>query len=144
MMGISGYTWAWAALAAIILVGLVALRRPANPSAVTTERDFSVDPAELVEKLSVEAIEEREMVYDPLNAVPNLPFGHLNPVWCRFLGRRPADCELWSFSSERERSYGQREYRSGYVAVVDGIPGPYIYTVSNTSEPTSLYRHVSE
>jgi hypothetical protein len=39
------------------------------------ERVFAVKRADLLETLTVEQIEARERVQDPLGAVPNLPFG---------------------------------------------------------------------
>jgi hypothetical protein len=62
-----------------------------------TEPAFKVSKSDLVEKLSRAEIETREQVFDPLNAVPNLPFGHLNGVWQSFVDGLEPDCELWSF-----------------------------------------------
>lgn len=43
-----------------------------------TERDFAVEEKHLLERLSVQEIEQREIVEDPLKAVLALPFGHLH------------------------------------------------------------------
>jgi hypothetical protein len=45
------------------------------------EEIFKVRPQYLLERLTIDEIEAREMVQDPLSAVPQLPFGHLNVVW---------------------------------------------------------------
>ena len=34
--------------------------------------------------MTVAEIEQTNIVIDPLGAVPNLPFGYLNPVWVEF------------------------------------------------------------
>ena len=92
-------------------------------------RGFVVKPADLRERLTLEQIEQREIVEDPLNAVPPLPFGHLNGAWRDFLGRRPEASALWSFSAQWETRWGAKELREGYVAVQDGRPGAYLMTV---------------
>jgi hypothetical protein len=60
--------------------------------------------------------EAREMVIDPLGAVPTLPFGHLNAAWTEFTEELESGCELWSF-----RRHWVTEYRNnvheGYVAL---------------------------
>jgi len=49
-----------------------------SDSALDEEREFAVERYHLQERLTVEQIEAREVVADPLCAVPTLPFGHLN------------------------------------------------------------------
>ncbi len=44
----------------------------------TEEREFAVEREHLLERLTVQEIERREVVTDPLNAAPDLPFGHLH------------------------------------------------------------------
>lgn len=89
-------------------------------------RGFAVKPADLRERLTLEQIEQREIVRDPLHAVPPLPFGHLHGAWCEFLARRPEDSELWSFSARWETPWGAEELREGYVAVQGGKPGAHL------------------
>ncbi len=45
---------------------------------VEEEREFAVERQHLLERLTVQEIEKREVVTDPLKAVPDLPFGHLH------------------------------------------------------------------
>jgi hypothetical protein len=89
-------------------------------------RGFMVKPADLRERLTLEQIEQREIVEDPLHAVPPLPFGHLHGAWRDFLTRRPEGSELWSFSAQWETAWGAKELREGYVAVQAGRPGAYL------------------
>ena len=62
--------------------------------------DFSVKPHDLVEKLSVKQIEQKEVINDPLNSVPPLPFGHLNAEWTEFKSKCTPSAEIWSFKAE--------------------------------------------
>lgn len=88
------------------------------------EPEFSVRKEDLIEKLSRELIEEKEMVVDPLNAVPALPFGHLHAAWTGFTEKLQPECELWSF-----RRHWVTEYRNnvfeGYVAIQSNTIGPH-------------------
>jgi hypothetical protein len=93
------------------------------------ERKFAVEREHLIERLSVQEIEMREIVIDPLKAVPELPFGYLNAVWKEFLNDNTGSDELWSFSAHWQTTYGRKEQRSGYVIVQEGEPGDYFLTV---------------
>ena len=65
---------------------------------------------------------------DPMGAVPDLPFGHLNATWLKFkVSLEPAD-SIWSFSVEWCGNWGRREIRAGYVAVRDTGFGPNFLT----------------
>ena len=48
------------------------------------EPKFAVVRADLLERVSIAEIEQCERVFDPLSAVPDLPFGHLNTAWKQF------------------------------------------------------------
>lgn len=63
------------------------------------ERQFLVNPQALGERLSVQEIETREILFDPLDGVSALPFGHLNHVWQDVLKKRADGDELWSFTA---------------------------------------------
>jgi hypothetical protein len=92
------------------------------------EEEFAVKRSELKHRISLHEIEDSEIVGDPLDAVPNLPFGHLNMAWRTFLQDRLEGDELWSFKSQWQSSWGQKEIRSGYVIVQQGKPGAYFLT----------------
>ena len=53
-----------------------------------------MERAHLQERLTVMQIEAREVVADPLGAVSDLPFGHLNAAWKTFVEEVGADDEL--------------------------------------------------
>ena len=83
-------------------------------SVVEKEREFAVEPQHLLERLTVQEIETREVVTDPLMAAPELPFGHLNAVWQEFLHGKADGDEVWSFSARWQTTWGRNELRSGY------------------------------
>ena len=83
--------------------------------------------SDLVEKLSRAEIETREQVVDPLHAVPNLPFGHLNGVWQSFVDGLEPDCELWSFRGRWKTEYRDWQMQ-GYVAQQGETIGAYFLT----------------
>lgn len=64
---------------------------------VEEEREFTVERQHLQERLTVQEIEKREVVTDPLKAVPELPFGHLSAAWKEFLNGHADGGALWSF-----------------------------------------------
>lgn len=93
------------------------------------EAKFAVKRAHLQERLTVLQIEAREAVDDPLRAVPNLPFGHLNAAWKTFIAGIAAADELWSFTANCETAWGRKEIRSGYVVVRSGVPASCFLTM---------------
>lgn len=96
---------------------------------VEEEREFAVERQHLQERLTVQEVEKREVVTDPLHAVPDLPFGHLHGAWKEFLNGHTEGGELWSFSARWQTAWGRKELRSGYVLVQNGSPGAHFLTV---------------
>lgn len=81
------------------------------------EPEFAVTRNDLQTQLSIPEIEKREMVFDPLGAAPNVPFGHLNAAWKKFCeGTEPND-SLWSFNACWTSAWGSKDIRQGYVIV---------------------------
>ena len=96
---------------------------------VEEEREFAVEREHLLERLTVQEIERREVVTDPLKAAPDLPFGHLNAAWQEFLQGKADGAELWSFSAQWQTTWGRKELRCGYVVVQDEAPGAHFLAV---------------
>jgi len=96
--------------------------------AAEEEREFAVGRSHLQERLSLQEIEVRETVYDPLGAAPDLPFGHLNAAWLRFLDGLEDGDELWTFTAKWQTTWGLKEVRGGYVLVRNDNPGNYFLT----------------
>ena len=67
-------------------------------------------------------------VVDPLHAVPDVPFGHLNPAWKAFLGLKGEGEALWSFRARWVDRWGRVELHVGYVWVADKLPKCYFRT----------------
>ena len=88
------------------------------------EPEFSVRKEDLIEKLSRELVEEREVVRDPLGAVPALPFGHLNAAWTNFIEKIEPDCELWLFRRHWVTQYRNNVFE-GYVTLQTDKIGPH-------------------
>jgi len=100
-----------------------------SESALDKEREFAVQRAHLQERLTVMQIEAREVVADPLGAVSDLPFGHLNAAWKTFVEEVGADDELWSFTAPWQTKWGRKEIRTGYVVVRGGVPASHFLTM---------------
>lgn len=98
-------------------------------SGLDEERQFAVERSHLQERLTVLQIETREVVTHPLDAVPDLPFGHLNAAWKTFIGDVGADDELWSFTAPWQTKWGRKEITTGYVVVRGGVPASRFLTV---------------
>ena len=102
------------------------------------EREFAVELGHLHEALTVPQIEVREVVADPMGAVPTLPFGHLNAAWKTFLEGVRVNDELWSFAAPWQTTWGRKEIRTGYVVLRGGAPASHFLTVRRevVYEPT--------
>ncbi|BDU55961.1 hypothetical protein [Limnohabitans sp. TEGF004] len=123
------------AIGAVVWPGLLYLKLKEHGSLFQREKTgwpnepiFEIQRKNLIEKLTVQEIEAREIVRDPLGAVPIVPFGHLNKGWRKFLDSTYKDFELWSFSAEWD-PWGGPEFRKGYVQVHQGWIGSYFLTV---------------
>lgn len=93
--------------------------------------EFAVTEDHLLESLTVAEIEARERIFDPLCAVPDLPFGHLNTAWQDFLAQCQEGSEFRRFAADWCAGW-RRERREGYVEMVDGQPGRFFMTVCKT------------
>lgn len=104
------------------------LRGSLGSTGLPKRPQFSVRPEDLLERLSLSEIEARERVMDPLNAVPDVPFGHLHDAWTQFLQEYPDTKEFCSFSACWTKGWGPDELRAGYVILIEQAPGPYFMT----------------
>lgn len=99
------------------------------PDPPYVEKAFAVEREHLGKALAVEEIEAIEQVHDPLGAVPDLPFGHLNAAWGEFKADVADGDSVWSFAATWQGDWGGPELRDGYVLVkADGSFGPYFMT----------------
>ena len=112
-----------------VLLLLPLLERPFESDDPIPE--FAVTEDHLLESLTVAEIEARERVFDPLGAVPDLPFGHLNTAWQDFLAECEEGVEFRRFAADWNAGWC-KERREGYVEMVDGQPGRFFMTVCKT------------
>jgi len=89
---------------------------------------FKVKQEHLKAQVSIEDIEAMEIVTDPLNAVPEIPFGHLNSVWKSFKAKMQPEDEIWSFSALWISEWGTKDQRTGYVMVKSDRPDNFFIT----------------
>ncbi len=101
------------------------------------EPEFAVTRNDLLTQLSIQEIEQLEVVFDPLGAAPNVPFGHLNAAWKKFCeGMEPHD-SLWSFTAQWASAWGSKDIRQGYVIVRGEEIGAHFITVWKDIEEDS-------
>ncbi len=93
------------------------------------EPEFAVTRDDLQTQLSVQEIEQREMVFDPLGAAPNMSFGHLNAAWKQFCEGLEPDDSLWSFTAHWTSSWGRKDFRQGYAIVRGEEIGRHFVTI---------------
>lgn len=92
---------------------------------------FTVAQTDLLEQLTVQSIEQREMVYDPLGAAPSKAFGHLNSAWINFTHDLRDDDQIWSFAATWPIWFGGRkELKTGYVIVSGNAIGRYFLAMN--------------
>lgn len=88
---------------------------PCKAEKLLPEREFSVARDDLIRQMTIEEIEQQEHVADPMRAVPDLPFGHLNAAWVEFKANFEQQDSVWLFSAQWTPDWGRREIREGYV-----------------------------
>ena len=103
------------------------LIKPRHSKEVAEKQAFRVRQQDLIEQLSIDEIEKRERVEDPLGGVPEEPFGHLWPAWQAFVNELSADAELWSFAATNDTSY-ETIRLEGYVDFGNGQAGSMFVT----------------
>jgi hypothetical protein len=77
---------------------------------------FRFKRSHLIRRVSVQEAEEIERIVDPLDAVPDVPFGFLNGAWKNFLLQMNPIDSLWQISAKAIHGF-QMEEREGYAIV---------------------------
>ena len=67
---------------------------------------FALNESELLRQVTVDEVERTNLIHDPLEAVPNIPFGHCNARWVFFRDSLQANETLWEFESTRSELAG--------------------------------------
>lgn len=94
---------------------------------------FVISRKDLVRQWTVQEIELSARVIDPLGAVPDLPFGHLNAAWLQFKQVLQPQDAIWSFSSNWSAAWERQTIREGYVVLRGKRIGPHVVTSSHAS-----------
>lgn len=89
---------------------------------------FKILPIHRSVGTTVERVEARAKVEDPLGAVPDLPFGHLNGAWNNFIAKRPEGASLYPFECVWVTFHREKFHRKGFVWFTDGVCGPFWLT----------------
>ena len=107
------------------------LKYPAKPAPeretwireiIEEKKRFQLQTKELVQRLSIEEIEATNFIEDPMEAVPRVPFGHLNFAWEDFKKKMLDTDEIWSFRTKRLSDDPAVEAVVGYAIVREGMP----------------------
>ena len=83
------------------------------------ELAFALNDFELTRQVSIEEVERTNLVQDPMEAVPNIPFGHCNARWVVFKDSLQENETLWEFESTRSELKGVQAMW-GYAVKRDG------------------------
>lgn len=123
---------AWPIILAVLGIDALQNRRHRGPAAA--EEAPEVTAADLLESIEVDAAEAGAYITDPLGAVPQVPFGHLNAAWQAFLTKRQPDEALWRYQSHHARSWSGPELRRGYAWVRGQHIGAFFRTYRKPEE----------
>ena len=106
----------WPVAIVLLVQSVIEHRRLAK---LEEDKEFRIQEQDLIEQLSIDEIEKRERVEDPLGGVPDEPFGHLWPTWRTFVNELNADVKLWSFAATDDTNYTAVKLE-GYVHFDNG------------------------
>ena len=80
---------------------------------------FALSDFELARQVTIEEVERTNLIQDPMEAVPNIPFGHCNARWVVFKDSLQENETLWEFESTRSELKGVQAMW-GYAVKRDG------------------------
>lgn len=83
------------------------------------ELAFTLNEFELTRQVTIEEVERTNLIQDPMEAVPNIPFGHCNARWETFKASLQDNETLWEFESNRSELAGVQAMW-GYAVKRDG------------------------
>jgi hypothetical protein len=95
------------------------------------EEQVDIRKKDLIKAFTIEDVEMAEMVNDPLDAAPHLPFGFLNREWKSSLEKIGNTKILWSFKILWEEDGCESFNIEGYVVFLDGQAGkPFLIRIN--------------
>ncbi len=83
------------------------------------ELAFILNDFELTRQVTIEEVERTNLIQDPMEAVPNIPFGHCNARWETLKASLQDNETLWEFESTRSELKGVKAMW-GYAVKRDG------------------------
>lgn len=83
------------------------------------ELAFALNDFELTRQVTIEEVERTNLIQDPMEAVPNIPFGHCNARWETFKASLQDNETIWEFESNRSELAGVQAMW-GYAVKRDG------------------------
>jgi hypothetical protein len=92
---------------------------PLKPRRLVEVKEFILNEAELIREVTIEEVERTNFIHDPMEAVPNVPFGHSNALWLALRDSIQPNETLWEFESERSELKGVHSMW-GYAIKGDG------------------------
>ena len=99
------------------------------------DEELSVNHSDLIKHIPISKIEALERIIDPLGAVPDLPFGHLNSAWEKFKANTQADDEVWTFKSTWDRRWLKQECRGYAILRGNEVPHHWMTGWENIEPP---------
>lgn len=129
VLPVAGYSLAVIAWPVLVYLKVKQLIEERDAPTQQEKGEFAVTRSDFLERLTIREVESREMVHDPLGAVPQVPFGHLNSVWKSFASIMKARDEIWSFVAISNANQSGAVMRSGYVLVRSGVPKVFLVMV---------------
>lgn len=87
--------------------------------AAKEEKVFVVQEAELNKQVTIAEVEQQNVIVDPMEAVPQVPFGYLNAKWVAFRDSLAPDETLWEYESSRTEVPDAQSVW-GYAVKTDG------------------------
>ena len=106
----------------MLLTPVMYIRALSNPSPNPEDLEelaFALNDFELTRQVSIEEVERTNLIQDPMEAVPNIPFGHCNARWVVFKDSLQDNETLWEFESTRSELKGVQAMW-GYAVKRDG------------------------
>jgi len=99
-----------------------------NPNSEDLEElAFALSDFELTRQVTIEEVERTNIIQDPMEAVPNIPFGHCNARWVVFKDALQENETLWEFESTRSELKGVQAMW-GYAVKRDGRVDRFLTT----------------
>lgn len=100
--------------------GIYERLNPTRPYVLDDSPQFRANASNLTELVTVESVEARERIEDPLHAAPAMAFGHMNRTWEKFKTDIQSGDELWRFSAPADKAHGTCLSVRGYAIRRDG------------------------